>query len=84
MKRQRSIFKTVIAPIVVLVVAIPTLALVVYMVLHGRGAESYSNVYGANQILVCGERRGLQLRQNPKSALLLPTCGSDGPLTTAK
>jgi hypothetical protein len=46
MKRQRSFFKTVIAPIVVLVVFVPTLALAVWMVLHGRGAESYSNVYG--------------------------------------
>jgi hypothetical protein len=46
MKRRRSVFKTVIAPIVVLVVFVPTLAVAVWMVLHGRGAESYSNVYG--------------------------------------
>jgi hypothetical protein len=46
MKRRRSVFKTAIAPIVVLVVFVPTLAVAVWMVLHGRGAESYSNVYG--------------------------------------
>jgi membrane-anchored glycerophosphoryl diester phosphodiesterase (GDPDase) len=46
MKPRRSVFKTVIAPIVVLVVFVPTLAVAVWMVLHGRGAESYSNVYG--------------------------------------
>jgi hypothetical protein len=46
MIRRRSVFKTVIAPIVVLVVFVPTLAISVWMVLHGRGAESYSNVYG--------------------------------------
>ena len=46
MKRRRSVFKTVIAPIVVIVVFIPTLAVAMWKVLHGRGAESYSNVYG--------------------------------------
>jgi len=46
MKRRHSAFKTVIAPIVVLVVFVPTLAVAVWMVLRGRGAESYSNVYG--------------------------------------
>jgi hypothetical protein len=46
MKRRRSVLKTVIAPIVVLVVFVPTLAVAVWMVLHGRGAASYSNVYG--------------------------------------
>jgi hypothetical protein len=46
MKRRRSVFKTVVAPIVVLVVFVPTLAVAVWMALHGRGAESYSNVYG--------------------------------------
>lgn len=46
MKRRRSVFKTVIAPIVVTVVFVPTLAVAVWKVLHGRGAESYSNVYG--------------------------------------
>jgi uncharacterized membrane protein len=43
---RHSVFKTVIAPIVVLVVFVPTLAVAVWMVLQGRGAESYSNVYG--------------------------------------
>jgi hypothetical protein len=46
MKRRRSIFKTVIAPIVVLAVFFPPLAVAVWKVLRGRGAESYSNVYG--------------------------------------
>ena len=46
MKRRRSVFKTVVAPIVAVVVFIPTLAISVWIVLHGRGAESYSNVYG--------------------------------------
>jgi hypothetical protein len=46
MKRRHSVFKTVIAPIVVTVVFVPTLAVAVWKVLHGRGAESYSNVYG--------------------------------------
>jgi hypothetical protein len=46
MKRRRSVFKTVVAPIVVLVAFIPTFAISVWKVLHGRGAESYSNVYG--------------------------------------
>jgi len=44
MKRRRSVFKTVVAPIVAVVVFIPTLAISVWIVL--RGAESYSNVYG--------------------------------------
>jgi len=46
MKRRRSVFKTVVAPIVVAVAFIPTLAIAVWEVLHGRGAKSYSNVYG--------------------------------------
>ena len=46
MKRRRSVFKTVIAPIVVIAVFIPTLAVAMWKVLHGRGAETYSNVYG--------------------------------------
>jgi hypothetical protein len=46
MKRRRSGFRTVIAPIVVLVVFVPTLAVAVWMLLHGRGAESDSIVYG--------------------------------------
>jgi hypothetical protein len=46
MKRRRSIFKTVVAPIVVAVAIMPTLAIAVWKVLHGRGAATYSNVYG--------------------------------------
>ena|SRR5258708_24099301 len=46
MKRRRSVFKTIVAPIVVAVALVPTLAIAVWEVLHGRGAESYSNVYG--------------------------------------
>ena len=46
MKRPRSVFKTIIAPIVVMVVFIPTLTISIWKVLHGRGAESYLNVYG--------------------------------------
>ena len=44
-KRRRSVFKTVIAPLVMLIVFVPTLAIAVWKLLHGRGAESYSNVY---------------------------------------
>ena len=46
MKRRRSVFKTVIAPIVVTVAIIPTLAIAVWEVLHGRGAATYTNIYG--------------------------------------
>jgi len=46
MKRRRSVFKTIVAPIVVAVAFVPTVAIAVWEVLHGRGAESYSNVYG--------------------------------------
>ncbi len=46
MKHRRSAFKTVIAPIAVTVALIPTLAIAVREVLHGRGAATYSNVYG--------------------------------------
>jgi hypothetical protein len=46
MKRRHSVFKTVVAPIVVVVVFTPTLATSIWKVLHGRGGESYSNVYG--------------------------------------
>jgi heme/copper-type cytochrome/quinol oxidase subunit 2 len=46
MKRQRSVFKTFVTPIVMVMVSIPTLAISIWKVLHGRGAESYSNVYG--------------------------------------
>jgi hypothetical protein len=46
MNRRRSVFKTIVAPIVVTVALIPTLAIAVWEVLHGRGAATYSNVYG--------------------------------------
>jgi hypothetical protein len=46
MKRQRSVFKTIVAPIVFAVAFIPTLAISVRAVLQGRGADVYSNVYG--------------------------------------
>ena len=46
MKRPRSVFKTVVAPIVVVVIFIPILTISIWKVLHGRGAESYLNVYG--------------------------------------
>jgi membrane-anchored glycerophosphoryl diester phosphodiesterase (GDPDase) len=46
MKRQRFVFKTIVAPIVVAVAVVPTLAIAVWEVLHGRGAATYSNVYG--------------------------------------
>ena len=46
MKLRRSVFKNIVAPIVVAVAFIPTLAIAVWKALHGRAAESYSNVYG--------------------------------------
>jgi hypothetical protein len=46
MKGRRSVFKTVVAPIVVAVAFVPTLSIAVWEVLHGRGAATYSNVYG--------------------------------------
>jgi len=46
MKRPHSIFRNVIAPIVAAVACIPTLAIAVWEVLHGRGAAMYTNVYG--------------------------------------
>jgi hypothetical protein len=45
-KRRHSLLKTVIAPIVVAVAVIPMLAVAVREVLHGRGAATYTNVYG--------------------------------------
>jgi hypothetical protein len=45
-KRRHPVLKTVIAPIVVAVAAIPMLAIAVREVLHGRGAATYTNVYG--------------------------------------
>jgi hypothetical protein len=46
MKGRRSIFKTVVAPIVAAAVFLPTLTTALWAVLHGRGAAAYSNVYG--------------------------------------
>jgi hypothetical protein len=48
MKGPRSIFRTVVAPIVVAIGVMPTLAIAVWETVHGRGAASYSNVYGLN------------------------------------
>jgi uncharacterized membrane protein YwaF len=45
-KRQRSVLRAIVAPIVVAIALIPTLAIAVWEVLHGRGAATYSNVYG--------------------------------------
>jgi uncharacterized membrane protein YwaF len=45
MKHRRSILKTIVAPIVVIVAFIPTLAIAIREVLAGRGAATYSNVY---------------------------------------
>ena len=45
-KRPRSVFKTIVAPIVGAVAIIPTLAIAVWEVLRGRGAAVYTNVYG--------------------------------------
>jgi hypothetical protein len=46
MKRPRSVFRTVVAPLIVATAVIPTLAIAVWETLHGHGAASYSNVYG--------------------------------------
>jgi uncharacterized oligopeptide transporter (OPT) family protein len=46
MKPQRSVFKTVVAPIIVAIALVPTVAIAVWEVAHGRGAATYSNVYG--------------------------------------
>jgi uncharacterized membrane protein YwaF len=46
MEKRRSIFKTIVAPSVVAVALIPTVAVAVWEVAHGRGAATYSNVYG--------------------------------------
>jgi hypothetical protein len=46
MKGRRSIFKTVVAPIVAAAVFLPTLTTALWAVLHGRGAAAYFNVYG--------------------------------------
>ena len=46
MKSRRSVFKTIVAPVIAAVVFIPTVAIAVWEVAHGRGAATYSNVYG--------------------------------------
>jgi hypothetical protein len=46
MKSRRSVFKTIVAPIIAAVVFMPTVAIAVWEVVHGRGAATYSNVYG--------------------------------------
>ena len=46
MKRPRSALKIVLVSIVFIVVAIPTVAVALWQVLHGRGAAIYTNVYG--------------------------------------
>jgi hypothetical protein len=46
MKRGRSVLRTIVAPIVIAVVLVPTLVIAAYEVLHGRGAAVYTNVYG--------------------------------------
>jgi uncharacterized membrane protein YhaH (DUF805 family) len=46
MKGRHSVLKVLVAPIVAVVVFIPTLAIAVREVLHGRGAATYSNFYG--------------------------------------
>jgi hypothetical protein len=46
MNRPRSVFRTVVAPVIVAIAVIPTLAIAVWETLHGHGAASYSNVYG--------------------------------------
>jgi hypothetical protein len=46
MKRRRSIFKNIVAPIIGAMAILPTVATAVRHVLEGRGAETYKNVYG--------------------------------------
>jgi uncharacterized membrane protein len=46
MNRRRSVLRTVVVPIVAVLAFIPTLAVAVWEVLHGRGAAAYQNVYG--------------------------------------
>lgn len=46
MKRPRSIFRTVIAPIVAAIAVVPTLLIAAWETVHGRGAAPYYNVYG--------------------------------------
>jgi len=46
MKPRRSIFRTVVAPIVTAAAFVPTLGIAVWAVARGRGAVSYANFYG--------------------------------------
>jgi preprotein translocase subunit SecY len=46
MKPRRSVFKTIVAPLITAVVFVPTVAMAIWEVAHGRGAATYSNVYG--------------------------------------
>ena len=46
MKSRRSVFKTIVAPVIAAVMFMPTVAIAVWEVAHGRGAATYSNVYG--------------------------------------
>ena len=46
MKRSRSVLKVVGISIVFTAVAIPTVAMALWQVRHGRGAAIYTNVYG--------------------------------------
>jgi hypothetical protein len=45
MKRRHFVFKTVIAPIVVLVVFVPTLTVAVWKVLHGRARVLFKRIW---------------------------------------
>jgi hypothetical protein len=46
MKRRRSVLKIVAISSVLTAIVVPTLAVAVRQVLHGRGAAVYTNVYG--------------------------------------
>ena len=45
-KLRRSFFKTFVAPAIAVIAIIPTVLIAVWVVLTGRGADSYHNVYG--------------------------------------
>jgi hypothetical protein len=46
MKRRRSVLKIAAISSVLTAIVVPTLAVAVWQVLHGRGAAVYTNVYG--------------------------------------
>jgi hypothetical protein len=46
MKRPRSVLKIVAISIVLTAVGVPTLAVALWQVQHGRGAAVYTNLYG--------------------------------------